>query len=77
MSFITVRNLSRRYGDVVALRDVSFSIEAGEWIAITGPSGSGKSTLVNMLGCMDAPTAGEVVLNGQDIGKLTPAERAV
>jgi putative ABC transport system ATP-binding protein len=77
MSFITVRNLSRRYGDVVALHDVSFTIEAGEWIAITGPSGSGKSTLVNMLGCMDAPTAGEVVLNGQDIGKLSPAERAV
>ena len=77
MSFITVRNLSRRYGDVVALHDVSFSIEAGEWIAITGPSGSGKSTLVNMLGCMDAPTAGEVVLNGQDIGKLSAAERAV
>jgi len=77
MSFITVRNLSRRYGDVVALHDVSFAIEAGEWIAITGPSGSGKSTLVNMLGCMDAPTAGEVVLNGQDIGKLSSAERAV
>jgi len=77
MAFIDVRNLSRRYGDVAALHDVSFSIEAGEWIAITGPSGSGKSTLVNLLGCMDAPTAGEVVMNGQDIGKLSPAERAV
>lgn len=77
MSLITVRNLSRRYGDVVALHDVSFSIEAGEWIAITGPSGSGKSTLVNLLGCMDAPTAGEVVMNGQDVGKLSAADRAV
>jgi putative ABC transport system ATP-binding protein len=77
MSYISVRNLSKRYGDVRALHDVSFSIEAGEWIAITGPSGSGKSTLVNLLGCMDAPTAGEVVFNGQDIGKLGPAELAV
>jgi putative ABC transport system ATP-binding protein len=77
MSFIDVRNLSKRYGDVRALHDVSFSIEAGEWIAVTGPSGSGKSTLVNLLGCMDVPTAGEVVVNGQDIGKLGPAELAV
>jgi putative ABC transport system ATP-binding protein len=77
MSFITVRNLSKRYGDVRALHDVSFSIEAGEWIAVTGPSGSGKSTLVNLLGCLDVPTAGEAVINGQDIGKLGPAELAV
>jgi len=77
MSFIDVRNLSKRYGEVRALHDVSFSIEAGEWIAITGPSGSGKSTLVNLLGCMDVPTAGEVVINGQDIGKLGPGELAV
>jgi len=77
MSFIDVRNLSKRYGEVRALHDVSFSIEAGEWIAVTGPSGSGKSTLVNLLGCMDVPTAGEVVINGQDIGKLGPGELAV
>ena len=77
MSFIDVRNLSKRYGEVRALHDVSFSIEAGEWIAITGPSGSGKSTLVNLLGCMDVPTAGEVVINGQDIGKLGSADLAV
>ena len=77
MSFISARNLSKRYGDVRALHDVSFEIEAGEWIAVTGPSGSGKSTLVNLLGCLDVPSAGEVVMGGQDIGKLGPPELAV
>lgn len=77
MSFITVRHLSKRYGEVRALHDVSFEIESGEWIAITGPSGSGKSTLVNLLGCLDVPTAGEVVIDGQDIAKLGPADLAV
>jgi putative ABC transport system ATP-binding protein len=73
VSLISVRGLSKRYGSVLALRDVSFTIEEGEWIAIMGPSGSGKTTLVNLLGCMDVPTAGEVVVSGQDIGKLDPA----
>jgi putative ABC transport system ATP-binding protein len=77
MSFIEVRNLSKRYDTLRALHDVTFSIESGEWIAVTGPSGSGKSTLVNLLGCMDTPTAGEVVINGQDIGKLGPADLAI
>ena len=76
MSLIAVRGLSKRYGSLLALNDVSFTIEAGEWIAIMGPSGSGKTTLVNMLGCLDTPTAGEVVIGGQDIGKLGPAELA-
>ena len=76
MSLIAVRKLSKRFGNVLALNDVSFEIEKGEWIAIMGPSGSGKTTLVNLLGCMDTPTAGEVVLDGQDIGKLGPAELA-
>jgi putative ABC transport system ATP-binding protein len=73
MSLISVRNLSKRYGNVVALKDVSFTIEKGEWIAVMGPSGSGKTTLVNMIGCMDAATAGEVVIDGQDVGKLDAA----
>jgi putative ABC transport system ATP-binding protein len=77
MSLVSVRNLSRRYGSVLALSDVSFTIEPGEWIAVTGPSGSGKTTLVNLLGCLDRPTAGEVVVAGQDVSKLPPAELAV
>ncbi len=80
MSLIQVEDLTRTYdlGDVVvhALRGVSVAIDKGEFVAVMGPSGSGKSTLMNMLGCLDRPTAGRYILDGIDAGALSRDERA-
>ena len=65
------REYTGRTGAVCALEDATFSIVAGEWVAITGPSGSGKSTLVNLLGCLDRPTRGELRIDGVDVKSMT------
>lgn len=71
MEILKVEHLSKIYGtgdnQVVALNDVSFSVEKGQFVAIIGPSGSGKSTLLHILGGVDKPTAGHVYMNGQDV----------
>ena len=67
MSVLEIKNVSKIYGDLHALDNVSLSVEKGEWVAIMGPSGSGKSTLMNIIGCMDKATSGQVILDGKDI----------
>ena len=66
---LEVKNVSKIYGDLHALKEVSFQVRKGEWVAIMGSSGSGKSTMMNIIGCMDKPSVGEVILDGQDITK--------
>ncbi|MEY3405498.1 MAG: hypothetical protein RL161_928 [Bacteroidota bacterium] len=77
---IETHNLARQYvmGDniVKALQDVSINIERGEYVAFMGPSGSGKSTLMNIIGCLDTPTSGTYILNGQLVSEMTENELA-
>ena len=74
MKILEVTNLCKTYGKgdtmVKALDNVSFSVEKGEFLAIIGPSGSGKSTLLHILGGVDVPTSGSVVINQTDISNL-------
>ncbi len=71
MDLLEVKNISKIYGSgetaVKALKNVSFSVPKGEYVAIVGESGSGKSTLLNMIGALDTPTAGQVKIDGKDI----------
>jgi putative ABC transport system ATP-binding protein len=71
---VQVENLEKHFEGVRALGGISFEVEAGEWIAIMGPSGSGKTTLINILGGLDHPTAGRVVVDGMEIGHLRERE---
>jgi len=81
MKILEIKNLCKEYGKgetkVDALKDVSFDVEQGEFVAIVGPSGSGKSTLLHILGGVDVPTSGEVIISGTDISKLDETKLAI
>jgi putative ABC transport system ATP-binding protein len=72
---IIAKNLSKKYDTTCALKDASFTIEKGEWANIMGPSGSGKTTLLNLIGCLDSPTSGSLLVNGMETTKLNQKER--
>jgi len=79
---IKLKSVSRLYparaeakgGMIHALDDFSLAVDPGEWVSIMGPSGSGKSTLVNLIGCLDRPSSGEIWLDGQDVSTISGAE---
>lgn len=78
MSLLIAKNLTKIYQrgaeKVKALENVSFTVNSGEFIAITGPSGSGKTTLLHILGCLDKPTSGDVYIDDKPVSKMTEKE---
>ena len=81
MKILTVQNLCKTYGKgearVDALKNVSFSLEKGEFAAVVGESGSGKSTLLNCIGALDTPTSGEVRMDGQNLFSMGEEKRTI
>ena len=81
MTVLEVKELTKKYGEgeseVIALDHVSFSVERGEFVAIIGASGSGKSTLMNMIGGIDYPTSGSIIIDGNEIQAMSEDELAI
>ena len=81
MQILQVQNLCKTYGEsavkVDALKNVSFSLNKGEFCAVVGESGSGKSTLLNLIGALDFPTGGEILIDGQNLFTLSEEERTI
>lgn len=80
MSFLELRKVSKRYGEgdaeVLAVREVDLSVEAGELVAVMGPSGSGKSSLLSIAGTLEDPTSGEVIVGGAPVSNMSRNEKA-
>ena len=72
---VELRNVAKEYGPVVAVEDVSLSVQKGEFVVLLGPSGSGKTTLLSMLGGFTLPTRGEILIDGADVTGVAPAQR--
>jgi len=84
MALLEIRNVTRRFGPLTAVDNVSLAVEAGEFFTLLGPSGCGKTTLLRMIAGFDLPDAGEILLDGADMagtplnsGRSTPCSRAM
>jgi ABC-type lipoprotein export system ATPase subunit len=72
---VDVRGLRKSFGDITPLDGLTFHLDPGDFVAVTGPSGSGKSTLLNLVGALDRPDAGEIVVDGEDVTRLADPAR--
>jgi len=77
MSNIDVRNLSKRFGDLTAVDDVTLSVDTGEVLCLLGPSGCGKTTTLRVIAGLEAASAGEVVIAGENMTHMAPAQRDI
>ena len=81
MEIVRVENLTKKYGnkenETIAINNISFSVQKGEFVAIIGPSGSGKSTLLHLIGGLDKPTSGKVLMNGKNIYEYSDDDLAI
>src|SRR5438034_7813472 len=73
--YLEVRNLSKRFGDITALGDISLDVADGEFVCFLGPSGCGKTTLLRAIAGLDPQTAGTIHQKGRDVSRLPPAQR--
>jgi len=74
MSLLKLENIYKKYKDFYVLNNISFEVDKGEFLSITGPSGSGKSTLLHIIGTLDNPSSGEIILNNKNISLLNEKE---
>src|SRR5512135_2417580 len=77
MALLEIRNVTRRFGSLTAVDNVSFSVEAGEFFTLLGPSGCGKTTLLRMIAGFDLPDAGAILLDGKDMADMPPEQRPI
>lgn len=73
---LDLSHISKIYGDLHAIDDISLSVPRGQWLAIVGSSGSGKTTLMNIIGCLDSPSEGSVALDGRSLEDLNQSQLA-
>ncbi|MBO9475451.1 ABC transporter ATP-binding protein [Shimia sp. R10_1] len=77
MSFLSLKNLNKQFGDFTAVRDMTLSIEKGEFVSLLGPSGCGKTTTLQMIAGLLEPTSGQILLDGRDISHTPPNKRGL